>query len=142
MSEKWKETLLKHLIIHRIDAGRLILKHGTITVTLYIKPKVDQRSKLHIQGKDQQSNLSFIMDNLSMFYKEVCNFGEKVISAKSIMQTQKCICPKCGKVLMNKKGVKTHILRMHLNKSKKIEDVTESLGTKTTKAQYYVFDGL
>ena len=42
LAEKWKETLLKHLIIHRIDAGRLILKHGTITVTLYIKPKVDQ----------------------------------------------------------------------------------------------------
>ena len=119
-AEKWKEVLLKNLIIHRIDAGRLILKHGSITVTLYVKPKVDQRSKLHVQGKDQQTNLSFIMDNLSVYYKEVCNLGRNNISAKSIMQTQKCICPKCGKVLTNKKGVKTHILRMHLNKNKKV----------------------
>ena len=50
--EKWKEILLKHLVIHRLDAGRLILKYGQVTITLYEKPKVDQKSKIHIQSKE------------------------------------------------------------------------------------------
>ena len=125
--EKWKEILLKHLVIHRLDTGRLILKHGQITITLYEKPKVDQRSKLHIQSKNQEMNLMFIVDNLCAYYKDVCKQNNDEISALELKQTQKCLCPKCGKVLTNKKGVKTHMLRMHINKSKK-KDVESNSG--------------
>ena len=68
-ADQWRRVLEKHLTIHKNDKGRLILKTGDITVTLYIKPKKDPRSKLHLQSRDQKKNLEFIIEKLSMFYR-------------------------------------------------------------------------
>ena len=120
--EKWRSVLEKHIKLQRSDKGRIIYKSGIITVTLYDKPKNDPRSKLHIQSRDQKINLVFIMDNLSLFYREVC-YSQQTPSALELKNMQRAMCPKCGKLFTNKKGVKHHILRMHIRKSKRSESL-------------------
>ena len=66
--DRWRKVLERHIVVHRPDKGRIIFKTSTITVTLYMKPKKDPRSKLHIQSGDQNKNLEFILDSLSLFY--------------------------------------------------------------------------
>ena len=69
----WKVIFQRHLKFHKSsEAGTLIFKTGVVTVTLYDKPKVDPRSKIHIQGKDQSINLGFILDKLAFYYQEAC----------------------------------------------------------------------
>ena len=36
---------------------------------------------------------------------------------------QQAHCEKCGEQFTNKKGVKQHMLRMHINKTKKVEEI-------------------
>ena len=87
------------------------------------------RSKIHIQSGDQKANLEFIMDTLSLFYGEVCTQNEMTSKTREIRHIQRAMCGKCGKHFTNKKGVKQHILRMHVNKVKKIEvspDITDA----------------
>ena len=110
--DRWKKVLENHLSIHKSDKGRLILKTGDITVTLYIKPKKDPRSKLHLQSRDQQKNFEFIMEKLSMFYHEVYATNRDALSAIELKNLQRAICDICGKHFTNKKGVKKHFLRM------------------------------
>ena len=40
---------------------------------------------------------------------------------------QRAMCPKCNKLFTNKKGVKQHILRMHVQKPKKSEYMVETV---------------
>ena len=117
--DQWRRVLEKHLTIHKNDKGRLILKTGDITVTLYIKPKKDPRSKLHLQSRDQKKNLEFIIEKLSMFYREVCSLNRDSLSAVEVKNMQRAVCGICGKHFTNKKGVKQHILRIHEGKEKK-----------------------
>ena len=70
--ERWRKVLDRHIVFQKMDKIRVIYKTGDITITLYQKPKKDPRSKLHIQSGDQGKNLDFILEKLSMFYREVC----------------------------------------------------------------------
>jgi hypothetical protein len=94
--EKWRVVLEKHLTVRRMDKARYIFKTGSITITLYDKPKKDPRSKLHIQSGDQRVNLNFIMDKLSLFYREVCTLQHK--SSLALEVKQRAMCPKCRKM--------------------------------------------
>ena len=61
LAENWMKVFQKHLKTHKIEGNsHYIFKTASITVTLYVKPKKDPRSKIHIQGNDQKVNLDFI----------------------------------------------------------------------------------
>ena len=56
-----------------------------------------------------------------MFYKEVLKTQEiGSSSALALKEMQRAACGKCGELFSNKKGVKQHILRMHVNKTMKV----------------------
>ena len=55
---------------------------------------------------------------MSTFYQEVCRQMDKDPVLHGIKAMQRAMCAKCGKSFTNKKGVKQHILRMHINKTK------------------------
>ena len=114
--DQWKRVLERHIEIHKMDKVRTIFKTGDITITLYEKPKKDPRSKLHIQSKDQLTNLEFILEKLSMFYREVCVMEQQGSSAMEFRELQRSLCGKCGKYFTNKKGLKQHMIRMHSSK--------------------------
>ena len=116
MANKWRKVLEKHLTFHKMDKIRVIFKDGTVTVTLYIKPKKDPRSKIHVQSGSQERNLAFIMDKLSSFYHEVVASHNDVMTVKEVRNMEKALCGQCGKHFSNKKGVKQHIMRMHFKK--------------------------
>ena len=111
--DKWKKVLENHLGIQKMDKCRVIFKSIDITITLYEKPKKDNKSKLHIQSGNQVKNLEFIIEKLSTFYREVCKMNEVIMTSFEFKNGQKSICDKCGKYFTNKKGVKQHMLRMH-----------------------------
>ena len=116
LAEKWKDVLHKHLRFHKIDDSKIIFKSGLLTITIYIKPKKDNISKIHIQSGNQDANLDFIMESMSLFYREVCQNTNLThsIEAKSI---QRSICGKCGRSFETKKGFKLHS-RVHAEKHK------------------------
>ena len=115
--ERWRKVLDRHIVFQKMDKIRVIYKTGDITITLYQKPKKDPRSKLHIQSGDQSKNLDFILEKLSMFYREVCQTQENTsIDFKELHRSQ---CGKCGKSFTNKRGVKQHIMRKHSSINKK-----------------------
>ena len=66
-------------------------------------------------------NLDFILEKLSMFYKEVCEFKDETFSAIDYKEMQRCLCGNCGKTFTNKRGLKQHILRMHGSKGNRIK---------------------
>ena len=111
--EKWRKVLENHLGIQKIDNCRVIFKSVDITITLYERPKRDNRSKLHIQSRDQAKNLEFVLEKLSTFYREVCKINEVTMTSFEFKNGQRSVCEKCGKYFTNKKGVKQHMLRMH-----------------------------
>ena len=45
--DRWKRVFERHMKLHKSDKCRVIFKTGSITLTLYDKPKKDPRSKLH-----------------------------------------------------------------------------------------------
>ena len=51
--DRWRKVLERHITVHKMDKTKAIFKTGLITVTLYVRPKKDPRSKLHIQSGDQ-----------------------------------------------------------------------------------------
>ena len=104
LSSNWKDVLRKHLTTQKTDKCRVIFKTDGITITLYEKPKKDPRSKLHIQSGDQSKNLEFIMDKLSLFYREVCLSQPAGCSSIELKEMQRAHCGKCGKQFTNKKG--------------------------------------
>ena len=129
--DNWKQTLERHLNTHSVDKSRTIYKTGQITLTLYYKPKKDPRSKIHIQSANQEKNIEFVFEKLSLFYKEVCKQQQErnSLPAIAMKQMQKAACGKCGKLFTDKNGVKRHILRMHVDKPKivlPINDLSES----------------
>ena len=138
--ERWKSVLQRPMKIHKSDKFRIIFKTGSITLTFYIKPKKDPRSKLHIQSGDQDKNLDFILEKLSMFYREVCETDPKVLQIKDM---QRSVCVICSKNFTNKRGLKQHMIRMHGNKTSKtinsgnkhieqvtLEEIVEGLKSK------------
>ena len=118
--DRWKRVLERHMKIHKSDKFKIIFKTGEITLTLYDKPKKDPRSKLHIQGGDQNKNLDFILEKLSKFYREVCFLQETTSKALELRDLHRSLCIICGKHFTNKRGLKQHIIRIHDNKTKKI----------------------
>ena len=82
----WKTVLEKHLDVHRPDKKKVIFKTGPFTVTLYNMPKIDLRSKIHIQSGDQQANIEFIMDKLSVMYQDVVKLQNQPNSLLMIKQ--------------------------------------------------------
>ena len=147
LADRWQKVLEKHLTMHSCDKCRIIFKTGDITVTLYVKPKKDPKSKVHIQGKSQKRNLEFIMEKLSMFYFEVCVLDVDVPKAIVLKDMQRSHCVKCGKFFTNKRGLKQHVAKMHTNILKKpvptksiplnnpvtLEEVSENISfTKST----------
>ena len=119
--DKWRQVLERHLGVHKFDNIRVIYKSGEITVTLYKKPKKDPRSKIHIQSKDKEKNLDFILESLSRFYNEVCAMSEVSPESVKYKELQRSLCAKCGKYFINKKGLKQHILRMHSSTTKRMK---------------------
>ena len=132
--DKWKQVLMRHLSFQNMDKCRIIFKSSILTVTLYARPKKDPRSKIHIQSGNQKANLDFVMDTMANLYQEVCKQVQLDIDPRKIRAVQRAICGKCGKNFINKKGVKQHILRMHVNKPKilSIEDNVETNIEKIT----------
>ena len=133
----WKMVFKKHLKVHRSsDNGSTIFKTGAVTLTLYEKPKVDPRSKIHIQGKDQALNLEFILEKLSLFFREACSLREqKVLSIQNTETSEKVMCSQCGKQYISKKGLKTHLLRINAGEAPKRSDnpiVVESAITSSS----------
>ena len=122
LADKWKTVLEKHITVHKMDKTKIIFKTGLITLTLYIKPKKDPRSKLHIQSGDQTRNLEFIIENLSLFYKEVNLVPDTLSLMSDHKELGRSMCVRCGKYFTNKKGLKAHILRMHTSNRKKQVD--------------------
>ena len=117
LADRWRKVLERHITVHSPDKGRVIFRAGKITVTLYIKPKKDPRSKIHIQSGNQNMNLEFILDCLLLFYREVCCMAVNTdLEDKAV---QKSVCGKCGKQFVNKKGLKQHVQRMHSSKREK-----------------------
>ena len=102
LAEKWRRVLENNLGIEKADSCRVIFKSVDITITLYEKPKRDNRSKLHIQSKNQENNLEFIIEKLSVFYREVCKLNEVTMTSFEFKNGQKSICDKCGKYFTNK----------------------------------------
>ena len=127
--DKWKKVLERNMGIYRSDKIKIIYKTGGITLTLYEKPKKDPRSKLHIQSGNQNKNLEFILETLSLFYKEVCE--TKINTEVGYQDLMRCLCVKCGKTFTSKRGLKQHILRMHDNKKAK-QMIEQSIGTADT----------
>ena len=76
LSMKWKDILSQKFGIHKDGTAnhngtqfKTIDDSGTeISVTHYDKPKVDGKSKLHIQSKSQLSNNEFIFGELVLLY--------------------------------------------------------------------------
>ena len=112
----WKTVLGKHLSIHKGDKKRIIFKTGKFTVTLYDTPKVDPRSKIHVQSGDQRANIEFIMDQLSSMYQEVAQLQDKPLIELQMKSMEKSICLECGENFTSKKGLKQHVMRMHVQK--------------------------
>ena len=118
--KSWKTVLEKHLDLHRDDEKkRVIFKTGIFTVTLYDMPRIDLKSKIHIQSSDQQANIEFIMDKLSAMYQEVVFLENLSAPTLKLKNGEKSLCGKCGKQFTNKKGVKQHMIRMHTNRREK-----------------------
>ena len=70
LADNWRKIFQKHLKTHKAEGNsHFIFKTASITITLYITPKRDPRSKIHIQGIDQKMNLEFILEKLSLFYQ-------------------------------------------------------------------------
>ena len=138
--DKWKEVLTRHLTFQNMDKCRVIFKGGLVTITLYAKPKNDPRSKIHIQGGNQKANLDFVMDTMSSFYTEICKtIDNNETISHGIKALQRAMCGKCGKSFTSKKGVKQHILRIHVNKARKLKnnegDIAEVTLEEATTAE-------
>ena len=114
--DEWQKVLERHLGIYKVDNIKIIFKNGDITVTLYKKPKKDPRPKLHIQSKNQEKNLDFVLESLSKFYHEVCTIKSTVHDSLSYRELERSLCIKCGKYFATKKGLKQHVIRMHTSK--------------------------
>ena len=117
-TNSWKKVLEKHIVFQKLDKIRIIFKTGDITLTLYPKPKKDPRPKLHIQSRDQNKNLEFILEKLSMFYREVCEMESSHRPAINYREMERSLCGECGKTFTNKRGLKQHILRIHASVKK------------------------
>ena len=115
----WKIVFQRNLSTRRMEKGKIIYRIDELTITLYEKPKKDPRSKLHIQSRSQNKNLGFIMDNLATYYQEVCSINNDSLQSLKLRWLEKAQCGECGKQLMNKKGLKLHIVRIHQKKIKK-----------------------
>ena len=117
-AKHWRRVLERHLVAQKADDIRVIFKSNQITITLYECPKRDPRPKIHIQSSEMAKNLEFIMEKLTLFYREVCNLAENVLSSDlQSHDKMKCTCSVCGKILVNKKGLRSHMTRMHTNKT-------------------------
>ena len=112
----------KHLKVHKTDKYRVILKTGIFTITLYEKPKKEPRSKLHIQSGDQNKNLEFILECLSLFYREVCCMTEKVAAAVDYKEMQRSLCGKCGKLMSIKRDLNNIFKECMLKKQKRLQE--------------------
>ena len=56
------------------------------------------KSKIHVQSKDQKENMTFIMDRMSCFYKEVLSSSFMMIANENDSQEGiKVKCNLCGK---------------------------------------------
>ena len=99
LTECWKKILEKHIVFQKLDKIKIIFKTGDITITLYPNPKKDPRPKLHIQSKDQKRNLEFILEKLSLFYREVCEMkkNENLPINYNHKDIERSLCGKCGK---------------------------------------------
>ena len=134
--KNWKIIFGKHLKTHKEEKKKTIFKTGIFTVTIYDTPKVDSRSKIHVQSRDQQANIEFIMDKISSMYQEVANLKEQPQKALKMKQMERSLCGECGKLFTNKKGLKQHIIRTHLSKEEmcsKTKNLKESEQTHVGK---------
>ena len=79
-SKQWQHVLSDVFgegspIANGVD-GR-IFKSGKLTITLYVKPKSDGKTKLHIQGLNVDSQLDFIFTEMPSIYKKVCQMADE-----------------------------------------------------------------
>ena len=135
--KNWKVIFAKHLRTHKEEKKKTIFKTGIFTITIYDTPKVDSRSKIHVQSRDQHANIEFIMDKISSMYQEVVKLIEQPKKALQMKQMERSLCGECGQLFTSKKGLKQHILRKHLskgeisNQSKKVK-INEQAHVKNT----------
>ena len=126
LASRWQRVFERHISLHSTDKCRAIFKTGEITLTLYVNPKKDPRSKIHIQGRNQKKNLDFIMEKLSMFYFEVCVMDDNASKAIVLKDLHRSHCIKCGKYFTNRRGLKQHVARMHPSTVKELSRTEKS----------------
>ena len=134
-TDEWKRILEKHIVFQKLDKIRVIFKTGDITITLYPNPKKDPRPKLHIQSKDQDRNLEFILEKLSLFYREVCELKKTENPSIKCREIERSLCGKCGKTFINKRGLKQHILRTHMSVKKSVGNENIEVSLENTDVQ-------
>ena len=72
LSDEWKEILKKnHGDGENLPSGGIMFKNGNITVTLYIKPKRDRKTKVHVQSGSQDANVGYVFNDLPLLFKQV-----------------------------------------------------------------------
>ena len=100
-TDTWKKILKKHIVFQNLDKIRIIFKPGDITITLYPSPKKDPRPKLHIQGRDQSKNSEFILEKLSLFYRELWEMQRNAVQSLNYKDMERSLCGKCEKTSTN-----------------------------------------
>ena len=120
----WCAVLDNNIKLFKKNDICTIFKSEKITVTVYIKPKKDKKSKIHVQSRDQKENMTFIMDRMSCFYKEVLSSSFLMIAnEKNSQEGIKVKCNMCGKEFSSEKGLKSHTTRMHVKNKTKSNDI-------------------
>ena len=84
-----------------------IFKTGIFTITLYVKPKSDGKTKVHIQGANVDSQLDFIFGEMPKIYQKVCQNAK----TKSIDSRE---CDTCDFNSSSISVLRTHIQDKHI----------------------------
>jgi hypothetical protein len=137
LATEWKETLIKNYGVGQtLPSGGIMYKKDQITFTLYIKPKSDKKTKVHVQSGSQEANLDFVFNDMPLLFKEVLvqkdgklprienserrrsvqNLDNSIDIpvAKRLKNCQKFACDECDYVTVKKLLLKGHIERKHM----------------------------
>ena len=137
LSSEWKETLVKNYGDgQNLPSGGIMFKKDLITFTLYIKPKSDKKTKVHVQSGSQEANFDFVFNDLPLLFKQVlvqkdgklprvehyetrrtvrntANLPDLPVT-KRLKNCQQFVCDECDFVTVKRMLLKAHIERKHM----------------------------
>ena len=164
LSAEWREIFVKaYGDSQNLPSGGMMFKKNQITFTLYIKPKSDKKTKVHVQSGSQEANFDFVFNEMPLLFKQVLVLkdgklsitvpGEKAKSvtdspelpvAKRLKNCQKFACDECDYTTSKKILLKGHIEKKHIRTSKRTASFTPMVKTpkraKTIDADSSIFD--